>query len=1553
MINGCHPGTIRNKMTIFIIIFPFFLYFFAPSVFGGSLPDHSPKWIIKYGGHWVEYGLSDLDNFVSPGFLYCQIGTWLDGDQDEPFANITLEFNDLTVEPWNEDNRDLFVLIKERDGISANLPPIYTSADPQVRRGLDTDTVWSNGSISFEPPYSFKRYDLFRYYHFNNYLKDEISGNQITEASDIRKCIILIHGWNRESDHNAYDNDTDPDNRRFYELRNNLISELEYSEWKLITYHWERDADTGGIFAPEQQVAAQNGTAAAEAAHLHGQHLGQLLDCIAPNIEKIHIIAHSAGSWAARSTAKHILSNNTSAEVQITLLDPFMPNQAGISSSVLGKTIMDQLDSIPGNSRLYKLENYYSDDVATLGTQEYFNWRQGKDKNRCIGGSAITGTTEFGDHSGPISFYAATVDNPVGIIIPDDWRFGNIQPDPSFGQGWAESMFYNEVLSLNIDSNPSGATITVSLTDENGNKNGTTPFNREYARGSNITLTAPSTLGNRSFQKWLIDGESYSSQSCSFTMKRSRHAVAVYTESTQIAIKAPENLQAEALAHDKIRLTWTDNGTNLAAQFLIGRSTYLSDNLADWTWLASVNISNKEYTSTGLLENTRYYYRLHPQTDQGFYSDIYAITYAVTQHVVLLDQTISGYIRNSGGVGISGVEILGSGGIYSTSNSSGYYSLNVPYGWSGAITPQIVNYTFSPSSRSFSSVTTEKTNQNYTGTRIYIISGYVRNPQGDGISGVKISIDGGGSAITQFSGYYALSVNEGWSGRVNISFKPGYDINPTYYDYTSVSSSQESQNYIGYFMYDGGSGKDFDPFQIATLECFQRFANRPKEWDQHFILLNDIDLTGQTYSTAIIAADTIPANDTFDGIGFSGVFNGSGHKVLNMAIDSLTGSENLGLFGKINNEGTVVNLSLENVNIICRGDRSGALCGINEGKIYNCSSSGTIINDTLYADGDADYTGGLCGYNSSTTSHIENSVSSCSIRLIGKGSYYGTGGICGSNQGIITTCYYTGSIVSDGTAVGGVCGLNFGGNISRSYSIGNINGDDHVGGLCGFNDSGIISTSYSAGAIHGNSKVGGLCGWNLNATIDNCHSTGRVSADNNSSAIGGLCGSNFSGLIFFSFGPAKDSTILNSYSTGDVIVGNGCSSVGGLCGNSDSGGVNLSSGAKCEITNCYSSGKISIGEGCSFVGGFCGSSICNTSSGPCLINNCFSNGTIIGGANNQELGGLCGRLYSANVSSSHSKGDITLNNGSSYIGGLCGRNAGGTVIMNSYSIGNVSCDYNSRYIGGLCGENEAVINRCYSEGDVNAGDTTSYYAGGLCGYNLRGSISNCYSHSNVKGGRRGGGFCGKNDGGSIYNSYSTGNLRFSSDLGYFCSVNDNGGSINNCFWDVEIADWYTNPGENNYGAIGKTTIEMQALYTFTNAGWDFVSESDNGTDDFWRQPYQSGCPILYWQRDIPGDFTDCYGVNIFDLAIFVQEWLDFQLSMDKSGDGVVNFEDWAVFANNWDGNMSQLYDFISQWLKTGKNDLLADIAPQPNGDGTVNVLDFAVFAEYWLEGVEQ
>jgi hypothetical protein len=105
-----------------------------------------------------------------------------------------------------------------------------------------------------------------------------------------------------------------------------------------------------------------------------------------------------------------------------------------------------------------------------------------------------------------------------------------------------------------------------------------------------------------------------------------------------------------------------------------------------------------------------------------------------------------------------------------------------------------------------------------------------------------------------------------------------------------------------------------------------------------------------------------------------------------------------------------------------------------------------------------------------------------------------------------------------------------------------------------------------------------------------------------------------------------------------------------------------------------------------------------------------------------------------------------------------------------------------------------------------------------------------------------------------------------------------------------------------------------------------------------------------------GDFGCPDGVDGIDLGILCEQWLLEELSWDvwpNDGDGIVNFSDWGVFAGEWKitNDIAQLSDFADQWLQTGANYYIADIAPPPDGDGIVNFRDFAAQAANSLAGL--
>jgi hypothetical protein len=59
-------------------------------------------------------------------------------------------------------------------------------------------------------------------------------------------------------------------------------------------------------------------------------------------------------------------------------------------------------------------------------------------------------------------------------------------------------------------------------------------------------------------------------------------------------------------------------------------------------------------------------------------------------------------------------------------------------------------------------------------------------------------------------------------------------------------------------------------------------------------------------------------------------------------------------------------------------------------------------------------------------------------------------------------------------------------------------------------------------------------------------------------------------------------------------------------------------------------------------------------------------------------------------------------------------------------------------------------------------------------------------------------------------------------------------------------DTRNKPFTGVFDGRGKTTEQLQTRSTFTDAGWDFVGEDTNGTDDVWAIRKEE-CPRLAWE----------------------------------------------------------------------------------------------------------
>jgi hypothetical protein len=363
-------------------------------------------------------------------------------------------------------------------------------------------------------------------------------------------------------------------------------------------------------------------------------------------------------------------------------------------------------------------------------------------------------------------------------------------------------------------------------------------------------------------------------------------------------------------------------------------------------------------------------------------------------------------------------------------------------------------------------------------------------------------------------------------------------------------------------------------------------------------------------------------------------------------------------------------------------------------------------------------------------------------------------------------------------------------------------------------------------------------------------------------------GSNVGSLV----GYLEEGTIANCYASGGSVTGK--ESVGGLVGYSDGG----------EIRGCYSTSRVSGDEE---IGGLVGH-LRGT------IDNCYAKGTVSGG---KYIGGLVGRNRSGTITNSMARGRVSGEERE--VGGLVGNNSGS--VINCFAGGDV---LGGRTVGGLAGTNGGTVTCSYSSGSVSSEGS----AGGLVGNN-RNIVNNCYATGGVTGGYSVGGLVGGNTWpGKIICCYSTGAAEGTMYVGGLVGFNDEA-IIKTSFWDTRTSGLNNICGRERYSigcddACGKTTAGMQKRGSFLGAGWDFVVESENGTDDIWGICEGLDYPQFTWQFR-SGDFNDDTRVDFRDFAVFAERWLESDRSFfwcrgaDLTNDGKVSFDDLKEFTKKW------------------------------------------------------
>jgi len=751
--------------------------------------------------------------------------------------------------------------------------------------------------------------------------------------------------------------------------------------------------------------------------------------------------------------------------------------------------------------------------------------------------------------------------------------------------------------------------------------------------------------------------------------------------------------------------------------------------------------------------------------------------------------------------------------------------------------------------------------------------------------------------------------------------------------------------------YGGGSGTAEDPYLINTAGQMNAIGANWDDWDKHFKLMADIDLssyTGKDFN--IIGTGYLPA--------FTGVFDGNGHTISNFTYTSID-LPCVGIFGYIDGpDARISNLGLIDPNVDAgTGIGVGSLAGwIEMGAITNCY----VVDGSVSGKG---YVGGLVGKNtgSITDCYATGSVTGISFvgglvgencglgrtsewrstgnmdRCYATGSvtgYGAVGGLVGANHyATVMNCFSTTDVIGEGS-VGGLVGENDG-DVDNCYSYCTVDAEDMVGGLVGRNE-GIVMASCSSASVQGREEVGGLVGRNSyhGETLD-CYANGDVLGQK---YVGGLVGNNR--MVMPHGGGPLFGTIRNCYS---ATVVSGDQYVGGLVGRKEDDGVN----------DCFwdveTSGQTTSAGGVGktkaqmqTAGTFLDASwdfVDETENGtediwiepdgggypilwwqlsplpelptfsggtgepddPYLISTADELNSIghkprlmvahfkliadidLTGVNFFIIGGQWHPFRGTFDGNGHTISNFSYTSADATYIGLF-RYAAGTEIKDLGLIGpNVHVDRGdfhgclvgcldagsitncyveagsvsgNDYAGGLVGSSSGVIANCYASCSVDgAGDDV----GGLVGRN-GGTIVASYSHASVKGRNAVGGLVGRCSPGETINCYARGDVVGQWYIGGLVGSNaarggrasgtirncysattilggtqnggllgsDWGGEVRGSFWDIETSGRTT-----SHGGAGKTTTEMQMASTFLDAGWDFVDETENGTEDIW------------------------------------------------------------------------------------------------------------------------
>jgi len=137
---------------------------------------------------------------------------------------------------------------------------------------------------------------------------------------------------------------------------------------------------------------------------------------------------------------------------------------------------------------------------------------------------------------------------------------------------------------------------------------------------------------------------------------------------------------------------------------------------------------------------------------------------------------------------------------------------------------------------------------------------------------------------TESDVHLKLSLSDGSAHLTGKTTPPPNSADMFFYDIDAVATKK----------YAGGIGEPNDPYLIATAEDLMLIGESPEDYDNHFILTADINLDPnlpgrKIFYKAVIAPDTNDTKDSFEGVSFTGAFDGKNHVISNLHISLANG----------------------------------------------------------------------------------------------------------------------------------------------------------------------------------------------------------------------------------------------------------------------------------------------------------------------------------------------------------------------------------------------------------------------------------------------------------------------------------------------------------------------------------------------------------------------------------------------------------------------------------------------------------------------------------------